>query len=454
MTSNQRPQKASYGDKSIDSLNPSRRSFLSTTTTGGLSLAGIPAFLAARQSFGRSLRSVGKEMKQAATSDSKLQNDEFQDLAKKYLLDPKVNYLNHASIGTIARPVHEARRKYLDICETNPWLYMWGGAWEEDRKAVRKKCAQLLHANSDEIAITHNTTEAFNLMADGLPLKPNDEILFSTLCHAGASLPFVHRAKTGKYKTRKFDFPISLLPELKSEHVVDAYRKQIRPETRVLIIPHIDNTVGVRYPVKAIAKMARAEGVEFVALDAAQTVGMLPVDVSNLDVDLLATSPHKWLGAPKGIGLTYIRKSLHDQLRATWVTWGQDRWAGSARVYEDYGTRNLAELLTLGDAVDWNQAIDADKREQRLKSLWQYTRDLVNDNRTLDWNSPSDWAMSGSLYSIRVSKPADKLAQQIFADQGIVVRPFTNMGLNNLRVSPNVFTTTMQIDALVAAAAV
>ena len=92
-----------------------------------------------------------------------------------YTLDPGITYLNHGSIGTIPRTVQQAHRSYLELCETNPWLYMWGGAWEETREAVRAKAAQLLRCEADEVALTHNTTEGFNILAQGLPLGRGDE---------------------------------------------------------------------------------------------------------------------------------------------------------------------------------------------------------------------------------------------------------------------------------------
>ena len=184
--------------------------------------------------------------------------------------------------------------------------------------------------------------------------------------------------------------------------IVGAYREQIRPETRMLVIPHMDNTVGVRFPVAAISKMARAQGVEWLAVDAAQTVGMIPLDMSTWDVDFLATSPHKWLGAPNGLGVAVVRRSVPSQVAPMWTTWGQDRWGESARKFEDYGTRNIAELLTLGDAIDFHRAIPAERREKRLQGLWAFAREQVLINDRLQWGSPDTWQLGGSLYSIRI----------------------------------------------------
>ena len=440
----------SLGDKSnelpgsLGGRGLGRRGFLGAAVVGGAAAAALDAIPGLGQ-----VRNLQAQQRAALQEMSVA--DRIRSLRRASMLDADVSYLNHASIGTMSRTVFEARAKYLQLCETNPWYYMWSGAWDAAREQTRDRAAELLSVPGGEVAITHNTTEAFNLLAGGLQLGSDDEVLFSTLCHAGASLPFEHQSESGKYKFRRFDFPLNRLPAITEADVIEAYETAIRPETRLLVIPHVDNTVGVRYPVRQIASMARRRGVEFVAVDAAQTVGMLPVDVAQMDVDLLATSPHKWLGAPKGVGLAYIRQNLHEQLRAIWVTWGQQRWAGSARIYEDYGTRNLAEVLTLGDAIAWNQSFGAADRQARLRELWEYTKAKVDQTAGVQWQSPDRWEMGASLVALKLDQPADQVAARLFAEHKIVVRPFKSNEFNHLRVSPNVLTSTTQIDDLLKA---
>ena len=175
--------------------------------------------------------------------------------------------------------------------------------------------AKLIGCSESEVALTHNTTEFFNTLAHGLPFEAGDEVLFSSLNHSGASVAFEHMGEVRKYKVREFDFPMDNVNELTPETVVELYAAQIRPETKLLVFPHIDNTIGLRHPVKQIAAMARKAGVSFVAVDAAQSVGTIDVNLNELRVDAYSTSPHKWLGAPKGLGLAYVSKSLQDTLR-------------------------------------------------------------------------------------------------------------------------------------------
>jgi len=337
----------------------------------------------------------------------------------------------------------------LKVCEKNPWLYMWGGAWEAPRERVRQEAARLLGCTPGELALTHNTTEAFNLLARGLPLKRGDEVLFSSLNHPGASICFERFAAERGYKVRRFPLPLRELSEITAEEVVERHLREIREETRLLVFPHVDNVVGLRHPVAALSAGAHRRGVEFVAVDGAQSAGMLPLYLAHLDVDFFATSAHKWLQAPKGTGLFYARQKLQQRVQPLWVTWGQEEWGASARRFEDYGTRNLPEVLALGDAVRFQNLLGAAHKEQRLKLLWNHLREQLVADPILDLGSPRAPELVSSITSVivPVTNPAP-LAQQLFKRDGVVVRPFRREGLSLLRISPNVITRRLELDRL------
>lgn len=359
-------------------------------------------------------------------------------IGSEYLLDPNVCYLNHASIGTVPRMVHSAGIRYREICEENPWLYMWGGAWEEAREAVRSRAAAFLGAGAHEIAITHNTTEGFNVLAQGLPLHAGDEVLFSTLNHSGAAVCWHHYAQDRGYQVRVFEFPVGEAGSLSASDVIRIHQEQIRSNTRVLVFPHMDNIVGIRHPLSGITAMARKEGVEFVLVDGAQSAGMIPLDLQGSGVDAFATSPHKWIQSPKGLGIFYLRSGLLDVVRPLWVTWGRERWQGTARAFEDYGTRNLPEVLSLGDALDFQVALGSERKEREYRRMFFDLKERVDGTPGLIWRSPGSWEMGSILVGVGLEQGnAAEVSDSLFRDRGIVVRPFPAEGLNALRVSPN-----------------
>lgn len=395
------------------------------------------------------IRSETADTIESLAPGRKLGRADFPGLREQYMLSDDITYLNHASIGTIPRPVHEARNQYLEVCESNPWRYMWSGEWDEPREEVRGKAADYLNASADDIAFTHNTTEVFNLLAHGLDLGEGDEVLFSSLNHAGASICFEKFGPEYGYAVNSFDIPPAEAGALDRQELLDLYDRHITPSTRLLVLPHIDNTVGLRHPLADFSRLARDRGVDYVAVDAAQTVGMIPIDLEEAGVDVLATSAHKWLQAPKGISLAYFSPRIREELKPMWVTWGQNRadWQGTARLYEDYGTRNLPELLTLGHAIDFQNKIDWAEREDYLKELHDYAREQAGAWVDTGWKSPADWELGGSLYAVEIrSKPAGAFHRELWVNNAMVFRPFEAENFNCVRISPNLLTAREEVE--------
>ena len=371
-------------------------------------------------------------------------------LRERYLLADGLSYLNHASIGTVPRAVHEARVQLQRACEGNPWLYIFGGAWEEAREVVRSDAAALMGCEAGDIAITHNTTEGFNLLARGLPLGPGDEVLFPSTNHDGASVCWRYVAEEKGFSVREFPFPIGETGGMSGDDVVSLFAETIRPETRVLVFPHIDNIVGLRHPMEALARMAHRRGVEFVLVDGAQSVGMIPIDLDASEVDGYCASPHKWVQSPKGLGLLYLRAHTRELLRPMWVTWGQARWAGTVRRFEDYGTRDMPEVLALGDAIRFQTALGADAKAAAYQEMRGRLQEAVEATPGLRWRSPRSWGMGASLVAVEVEgRPSDAVRERIYRDHGVVVRAFPTPELNSLRVSPNLATTDEELDGFI-----
>lgn len=413
-------------------MSTSRKDFLKTITAGS-SLSALSLFTPLDTFFKEELKTRFKDGSLPQKSD--------------YSLGENISYLNHGSIGTIPKIVQEAHRDYLTMCETNPWFYMWSGEWEEPRELVREKVASYINAETEEISFPHNTTEIFNILALGLPLGPGDEVLFCNFNHAGAAAPFNVHSRNKGYSVKTFEIPSDNLPSITKEDILQLYDDNITSKTKLVVMPHIDNTVGIRQPVKEITALARSRGVSFVALDTAQTMGMIPIDVKDLDIDVIGTSAHKWIQTPKGVSIAYFSKRIQNQINPMWVTWGQERWKDSARKFEDYGTRNLLEVLTLGHSVDYQSDINENAKATQLQSLWSHAKKLAEQNPNTTWRSPGTWDLSGSLFVIGLkdSKPSE-LAHLLFTEHGYVVRPFD--GYSTIRISPNVFNTKKEITGL------
>ena len=422
------------------SIRPDRRKFLQTLAAGVAAAPVISAFHTVEEAFALELGSLAGPSRP------------FGPLPlppSRFMLDPEVTYLNHASIGTVPRAVYDALMEYFRICEENPWLYIWGGAWEEARESVRGKAAALLRCSPEEVALIRNSTEGFNVLARGLPLASGDEVLFSSLNHVGASAAWRHVATERGFTVRGFPFPLDRVPDLTESEVADLYLQEIRPNTRVLVFPDIDNMVGLRHPVGAIARGAKDLGVEFVVADGAQGAGMIPLDLEGSGVDAYSASAHKWIQSPKGLGVFYVRKEIQERLKPLIVTWGQAQWRGSARAYEDYGTRDFPMVLSLGDALDFQEALGAEVKRGHFRRLRSMMYERVSGDAQLAWRSPRVWPMGAAFFSVEVvGRDSNQLSEMLYRDHGVVVRPFRQPGLNALRIAPGVMNTEEELDRL------
>lgn len=367
-------------------------------------------------------------------------------LRAQYLLSPDLIYLNHASIGTVPIPVLRAHAGYLELCETHPSLYVWGAVWRDVTEDTRSAAARLLGCRPDDLAITHNTTEGFNILAHGLPLGGGDEVLFSSLNHPGASVAWRGVAARRGFTVRTFDFPLARAPELTAEEVVRIHVDALGPRTRALILPHVDNIIGMTHPLRAIADAVRSRGVEFVLVDGAQSAGMVPVDLSAAGVDAYAMSPHKWIQAPKGLGLFWASSALHARLPRMWYRTEGAAIEATARKYEDYSTRAWPAVVALGDALAFQAGIGEGEKQRRYRALWARVRGRVEAESGLRWASPTDPALRSVIMAVEpVGRPAPRIGSALLESHGAVVRAF-GAPANTLRVSPNVMTPDDELD--------
>jgi len=425
-----------------------RRDFLKLGATAvAASFAGIESAFAGRLTDTLGAAPGG------SPSGGPLAPQQFRRLRASYGLSPDITYLNHASIGTMPLIVMEAREQYQRACESNPWLYVWSDGFGDARESVRAKAAAYLGCDVEEVALTHNTTEGMNVVAQGLPLGVGDEVLFSSMNHAGASVCWQQQGARRGYSVRRFDLAASGAEDMTPQDLIAAYEREISPATRVLVFPHIDNIVGFRHPVREMADMARAKGVEFIAIDGAQSVGMIDFRVEDLGVDFYAASPHKWVQSPKGTGFFYIRRDLQPMVESMWSRSASQRQRQTVRKYEDYGTRNLSAVMALGAAIDFQARLGTAAKEARCRELWQYFYGRVENSPRLIWRSAREWDFASSLFAVEIDGiAANEAFQRLFGEHGFVFRAFAGGGLNHARISPNVMNTEDEIDRFVAAA--
>jgi len=405
--------------------------------------SGITALPIANHLIGDTLLSRAEQTKNFLNDPNPDEN--YWELVKKeFDFAEGLTYFNNASLGPCPKLVVDATNEYRALLDGFPSKYMWGG-WNDQIEETRAKVAAMFAVDDEEIALIHNTTEGMNLVAHSLDLQAGDEVILADHEHSSGTACWQYwQEERNGVKLVRPELPI--LPETEEE-LVEIYRKAITPKTKVISMVHGTNTNGMILPVRKISKMAHEKGI-LVAVDGAQTAGTFEIDLHDLGCDFYAASAHKFMFAPKGMGVFYAKQSSQQHLKALVVARG---WRDqSIRRLENYNTRNLPELLGLGMAVDYYNLIGASNRENRLRDLKTHFRSSLDDDERFVFKTPAQDKLSCAIQNVEVvGQNVNEVKKQLFDHYGIDCRPISSHGINGVRIALSLFTTKKDVNYLV-----
>jgi len=365
-------------------------------------------------------------------------------ISKHFLFQDGLIMMNNGTVGPMPEPVFNTLIKCFKLQVTNPFdCYNFMPRKKEE---VRAKLARFINASPDEVVMTRNTTEGMNFVANGLDLKEGDEVLLSSMEHPAGTHPW--KLKEKRYGIKIKEVPLGLPPKSVDE-IVNSFEKAITPRTKVISISHTVYISGLIFPIKELSKMAQEKGVLVVA-DSAHGIGMLDLNMEELGVDFFASSPYKWLGAPTGIGLFYVRKEAQDKL---WPTIASSGWDSreSAGKYETLGQRADALAVALGEAVDFQNAIGRERIERRIKALAGYLKKELKKIPGVKLHTSQDPYLSGGLTALSVEGvEPQKIVNYLREKYNIVVRTIGNRraGTYGVRVSTHIYVSFKHINML------
>lgn len=416
----------------------SRREFLSKSalTAGFLSLPGFSNKLFA-----------GKEFKriQGLTPEEVAGDEDFWSWVRQsFTVSRNIAYLNNAGINPQPVTVQDAHIENYRFCNEGPANTMWR-ILDQGREPLRAKLAQISGCSPDEIAINRNSTEGLNTIIFGLNLKAGDEVVLSKYDYPNMMNAWKQREKRDGIKLvwiDEFEFPVE-----DEQKIVDTYAKAITPKTKIVHITHLINWVGQIVPARKIADMAHSKGCE-VILDGAQSFAHFDFKIPDTGCDYFATSLHKWLCAPFGSGMLYIKK---DKIKNVWALLSAPEPDGdNIRKFESLGTRSFASEMAIGEAIDFHLAIGAARKEARLRYLKDYWCSKVKDipKVKLYTSLKPQFACTMANFAIEGWHGGD-IAARLFEDKKIFVVGIEFEKVNGTRVSPNVFTSLDELDRLV-----
>jgi len=363
-------------------------------------------------------------------------------IKSQFLFEDGLLYFNNASLGSSPITVMDATETYRRTLDSFPSKYMWGG-WEEQINFVKEQAASLLNANSDEIALIHNTTEGMNVVAASLDLKSGDEVIVGNHEHRTALSPWLyHQARKG-IKVVRPELP--LIPA-EPQELLDVYEKAITPNTKVISMVHMTNTNGMVLPVKQICSLATRRNI-LTVIDGAQSLGSIPCDMQDIGCDYFTASGHKWLFSPKGIGLFYAKKNKQKLLKPFIANRAYNS-EGIAKI-DDYNTRNLPDLLGLGAALKFHDMIGLPKMKDRTLSLRKRFITNIESNKDLIVKTPLHPSLSHQIVTVeKEGMDVSVLKDFLYESKKIDVRGMHSHGLNGVRISFAVYHNEADIDTL------
>jgi isopenicillin-N epimerase len=310
----------------------------------------------------------------------------WTEVRKLFLIPEDEVYLNNGTVGSSPTPVLKAvfdgYRDSERLAQTDPEDYpIWGyAAWNQFRDPL----AEFIGCKRDELALLRNATEANSYIANGIDLKPGDEVLMTDQEHPGGEHPWNLRAKRYGIVVKKVTLP---RPVPDAATILTLFQDAITPRTRVLFFSHITTVTGAVLPVRELAVLARSKGI-LSAVDGAHVPGMMKLDVHDLGCDMYSASPHKWLQSPKGSGFLYVRDEVIDRMWNTIATEGWDDTKIRAERFQRIGSSNVPALCGLKASIEFANQIGMDRIEKRHRKMADYILSEMEGVGAHSWTSP------------------------------------------------------------------
>ncbi len=384
-------------------------------------------------------------LKRAGVSAQYLSADEdyWSIIQQAYTVNPNIINLNNGGVSPAPRVVQEALERYNKLSNEGPSYFMWR-VLDMGREPLREKLAELSGCSAEEIAVNRNSTEALNTVIYGLRLNRGDEVIGTKQDYPNMINAWRQRqAREGiVYKQISFDFPVE-----NDEAIVQAFEQAITPQTKLLHITHVINWVGQILPVKKITAMAARKGIETL-VDGAHSFGLLHFKIPDLGCDYFGASLHKFLSAPVGSGMLWVKK---EKIKNLWPLVCNDKpESDDIRKFESLGTRSFPIEQAIGEAVNFHNAIGSRRKQERIHYLKNYWASAVKDIPGVKLHTSLNPLYSCAICGISIKglEPS-ALDNLLFAKYKIHTVGIVWENISCVRVTPHVYTSLKDLDKLV-----
>jgi selenocysteine lyase/cysteine desulfurase len=390
------------------------------------------------------------EAASAAVADrtpEEVAQDEFywREIQESFTLDRTLTNLNNGNTCPSPRVVLEACKRYMDMANMLPVHYQ--GMIGRNIETVRRRMAAEFGCDIEELALTRNASESLQIAQNGLDLQPGDEVLTTEQDYPRMLTTWDQRMRRDKIKVTRIQFPVPTT----QDDLYQRFEKAITPRTKVLHFCHITNLTGQLFPVQRLSRLAHSRGIVTI-VDGAHALAHFPFKLRDLECDYYGVSLHKWLLAPIGNGLLYVRR---ENIPKTWpLQAAPDRQSNDIRKFEAIGTHPQAIRAAIAEALAFHQAIGAERKAARLRYLTLRWANAIKDHPRIKLHSSLEPGQTWGVAMVGIDGVDPRALSQHMMDRyRIVVNavvggqpPGQVFDYSGLRVTPNVYTTLEEID--------
>ncbi len=395
-----------------------------------------------------SLESLAKMFESvSAVPSAELAKDEdfWAAIRKGYRLKPDYINLENGYYNFVPEQVLE---KFIEhVREVNyQGSYYMRTVQFENKKTMAAKLAAVAGCSPEELIVTRNTTESLDMIIGGFKWNVGDEAVMAEQDYGAMLNMFSQVSKRHGVVNKVVSVPNH--PESDDE-IVNLYQSAITDKTKLLMVCHMINITGQILPVRKICDMAHKRGVE-VMVDGAHAFGHFAFKIPELNCDYYGSSLHKWMSVPLGAGILYVQKDKIDNIWPLIASGVKEQ--GDISRLNHVGTHPVHTDLAIADALDFYNMIGIERKEARLRFLQNYWTSKVRNLPHVIVNTPADPTRSCGIANVGVKglKPAD-LSDKLFKNYKIYTAAIDGAGVHGCRITPNVYTSTAELDVLVKA---
>ena len=316
----------------------------------------------------------------------------------------------------------------------------------KNKDRVTSELANLVGSTPDQIAITRNATESLDLVISGFPWKKGDEAIYAKQDYG--TMKEMFEQISDRYGVVNKIISVPNHPK-NDEEIVSLYESQITSKTKLIMVCHMINITGQILPIKKICEMAHSYGVE-VMVDGAHCVGHFDFSIDDFNCDYYGSSLHKWLATPLGAGLLYVNKNKTHRIWPLLANGNTDK--SDIKRLNHIGTHPVHTDLAISNSIDYIKWIGMERKENRMRFLQRYWSDQLRNMKNVVVNTPIDMQRSCGIGNVGLTNMSPSKMENILFDKyNIFTVAIDYANVKGCRISPNIFTTTEELDIFVKA---